>query len=80
MLKIKIINSNDLQNLRKEFKQHDGFCASSCCSQEEPKLKKRVAVRCLSLSVDAGEVLGLLGKSFSINMLNSTDFNNILNV
>lgn len=52
-----------LQNLRKEFKQHDGFCASNCCSQE-PKNKTRVAVRCLSLSVEAGEVLGLLGEFF----------------
>lgn len=47
--------------MRKEFKQSDGFCTSACCSQADPKVKTRVAVRCLSLAVDPGEVLGLLG-------------------
>lgn len=32
-----------------------------CCSQSETANKPRVAVRCLSLSVDPGEVLGFLG-------------------
>lgn len=48
------------QNLRKEFKQNDGFCPS-CYGHNEPTCKTRVAVKCLSLSVEPGEVLGFLG-------------------
>lgn len=50
-----------IKNLRKEFKQDNEFCTSSCCSKPEKPKKPRVAVRCLSMSVDAGEVLGFLG-------------------
>lgn len=39
----------------------DGFCVSTCCSQADAEVKTRVAVKCLSLSVDPGEVLGFLG-------------------
>lgn len=45
------------QNLRREFKQSSIF--SSCCTPEKDRII--TAVKCLSFSVDAGEVLGLLG-------------------
>lgn len=50
-----------IKNLRKEFKHGEEFCTSSCCSKAEKPKKPRVAVRCLSMSVDSGEVLGFLG-------------------
>lgn len=63
------------QSLRKEFKQNNSFCASTCCTQEEGKNKTRVAVKCLSLSVEPGEVLGLLGTLIHFgSLLKSTNF------
>ncbi|KAJ8680638.1 hypothetical protein QAD02_016425, partial [Eretmocerus hayati] len=51
-----------LQNLRKEYHQQD-LTSCTCCSrrEEEPPPSKKIAVRNLSLAIDAGEVLGLLG-------------------
>lgn len=49
-----------VKNLRKEFHLEDDIC-SSCCTQNDKSLRTRVAVRNLSLAVEAGEVLGLLG-------------------
>ncbi|XP_058795656.1 cholesterol transporter ABCA5-like isoform X2 [Phymastichus coffea] len=53
-----------VQNLRKEYRQQEATGCSCCSKREEeqqPQPTKKVAVRNLSLSVEAGEVLGLLG-------------------
>ncbi|GLH01026.1 Probable multidrug resistance-associated protein lethal(2)03659 [Gryllus bimaculatus] len=53
-----------VRNLRKEYKVDatgDG-CSSACCTREsETEESTKVVVRNLSLSVEAGEVFGLLG-------------------
>ncbi|XP_018316793.1 ATP-binding cassette sub-family A member 5 [Mycetomoellerius zeteki] len=46
-----------LQNLRKEYRQKES--GSSCCSKREDE--RKVAVRNLSLALEPGEVMGLLG-------------------
>lgn len=46
-----------LQNLHKEYTKHD----FKCCSKETEPSESKIAVRSLSLAVDAGEVFGLLG-------------------
>lgn len=46
-----------VNNLRKEFKQKRSCCTT--CSDDQQQ--KKIAVKSLSLAVDAGEVLGLLG-------------------
>lgn len=46
-----------VNNLRKEFKQKRNCCSGLC----NEKQQKKIAVKSLALSVDAGEVLGLLG-------------------
>ncbi|KAK4878287.1 hypothetical protein RN001_010793 [Aquatica leii] len=49
-----------VQNLHKEYKKsRTRLCESFCKSDEESKTK--VAVKSLSLAIDAGEVFGLLG-------------------
>lgn len=52
-----------VRNLRKEYHQKDNCCASNCCCciQDDEPVRTKVAVRCLSIGIDAGEVLGLLG-------------------
>lgn len=47
-----------VNNLRKEFKQKSNCCSNSCTDEIQ---QKKIAVKSLSLAVDAGEVLGLLG-------------------
>lgn len=64
-LKINLLIDEPIQpvvivnNLRKEFKPKRNCCLMNCCSND-PKIKK-IAVKSLSLAVDSGEVLGLLG-------------------
>lgn len=52
-----------VRNLRKEYRPKTNCCTSNCCCsiQDESPSRTKVAVRCLSIGVDAGEVLGLLG-------------------
>ncbi|XP_011146554.1 ABC transporter A family member 1 isoform X4 [Harpegnathos saltator] len=52
-----------VQNLRKEYRQQEaGSCSCGCCSKrEEQTSQRKIAVRNLSLAVEPGEVLGLLG-------------------
>ncbi|XP_037043268.1 ATP-binding cassette sub-family A member 9-like [Bradysia coprophila] len=52
-----------VRNLRKEYRPKTNCCVSNCCCclQDESPKRTKVAVRCLSIGVDAGEVLGLLG-------------------
>lgn len=52
-----------VRNLRKEFRPKTNCCVSNCCCclQDESPTRTKVSVRCLSIAVDAGEVLGLLG-------------------
>ncbi|XP_014207034.1 ATP-binding cassette sub-family A member 5-like isoform X2 [Copidosoma floridanum] len=53
-----------VQNLRKEYRQVE-MTTCSCCTkreeQQQPPPTKKIAVRNLSLAVEPGEVLGLLG-------------------
>ncbi|XP_049544231.1 cholesterol transporter ABCA5-like isoform X2 [Anopheles darlingi] len=49
-----------VKSLRKEFSQ-ESLCGNCCCCADDEPPKKKVSVRSLSLGVDAGEVLGLLG-------------------
>ncbi|XP_017782555.1 PREDICTED: ATP-binding cassette sub-family A member 5-like [Nicrophorus vespilloides] len=49
-----------VQNLHKEYTKNDYKFSECCCKREEPTTTK-VAIRSLSLGVDAGEVFGLLG-------------------
>uniref|UniRef100_A0A8W7Q0T1 ABC transporter domain-containing protein n=1 Tax=Anopheles coluzzii TaxID=1518534 RepID=A0A8W7Q0T1_ANOCL len=51
---------NQLRSLRKEFSQ-ESLCGNCCCCADDELPKKKVSVRSLSIGVDAGEVLGLLG-------------------
>lgn len=48
-----------VQNLHKEYRIRQNPCDSLCKRDEESKFK--VAVKSLSLGIDAGEVFGLLG-------------------
>lgn len=50
-----------VQNLHKEYTKADVKDCDCCCKREEEQVTTRVAVKCLSLAVDAGEVFGLLG-------------------
>nr|CAD7408080.1 unnamed protein product [Timema cristinae] len=51
-----------VQNLRKEYQNTTRVCNSSCCIKDaDVEIHTKVAVRNLSLAVDAGEVFGLLG-------------------
>lgn len=53
-----------MQNLRKEYRQRETGSSCSCCSKHEDEAvqkQRKVAVRNLSLTVEPGEVLGLLG-------------------
>ncbi|GAB1868912.1 ABC transporter domain-containing protein [Camponotus japonicus] len=53
-----------VQNLRKEYRQREAGSSCSCCSKREEEVaqkQRKVAVRNLSLTVEPGEVLGLLG-------------------
>lgn len=52
-----------VRNLRKEFRPKTNCCVSNCCCclQDTSPVRTKLAVRCLSIGVDAGEVLGLLG-------------------
>lgn len=52
-----------VRNLRKEYRPKTNCCISNCCCclQDESPSRTKVAVRCLSIGVDAGEVFGLLG-------------------
>uniref|UniRef100_A0A182UJ49 ABC transporter domain-containing protein n=1 Tax=Anopheles melas TaxID=34690 RepID=A0A182UJ49_9DIPT len=49
-----------VKSLRKEFSQ-ESLCGNCCCCADDELPKKKVSVRSLSIGVDAGEVLGLLG-------------------
>lgn len=60
-----LMNSNSknlplvmVQNLHKEYTKHNLKC---CTKETEEEIESKVAVKSLSLSVDAGEVFGLLG-------------------
>ncbi|XP_020292793.1 ATP-binding cassette sub-family A member 5-like [Pseudomyrmex gracilis] len=52
-----------VQNLRKEYRQRVEGSSCGCCSKRDEAEKKppKIAVRNLSLAVEPGEVLGLLG-------------------
>lgn len=52
-----------VRNLRKEYRPKTNCCISNCCCclHDESPSRTKLAVRCLSIGVDAGEVLGLLG-------------------
>lgn len=50
-----------LQNLHKEYIKKDIKFCECCCKREEEPVTSKVAVKSLSLAVDAGEVFGLLG-------------------
>lgn len=54
-----------VSNLRKEFKQKMNCCTTCYCNENDENLLQqqtcKLAVKCLSLAVDSGEVLGLLG-------------------
>ncbi|XP_012225217.1 cholesterol transporter ABCA5-like isoform X2 [Linepithema humile] len=53
-----------VQNLRKEYRQREVGSSCGCCSKREEEAtqkQRKTAVRNLSLAVDPGEVLGLLG-------------------
>lgn len=49
-----------VQNLHKEYIKSEIKC-ECCCKHEEEPVTSKVAVKSLSLAVDAGEVFGLLG-------------------
>jgi ATP-binding cassette subfamily A (ABC1) protein 5 len=57
-----LIVNNARQNLRKEYHQQETTtCNCSKNEEEQPAPTKKIAVRNLSLAVEPGEVLGLLG-------------------
>ncbi|XP_053669271.1 cholesterol transporter ABCA5-like [Anopheles marshallii] len=49
-----------VKSLRKEFSQ-ESLCGNCCCCADDEPPRKKISVRSLSIAVDAGEVLGLLG-------------------
>ncbi|KAK9754118.1 ABC transporter [Popillia japonica] len=50
-----------VHNLHKEYTKTDIRICDCCCKRDEEPVTSKVAVRSLSLAVDAGEVFGLLG-------------------
>ncbi|XP_025262177.1 ATP-binding cassette sub-family A member 5 isoform X2 [Camponotus floridanus] len=53
-----------VQNLRKEYRQREAGSSCNCCLKREEEVaqkQRKIAVRNLSLTVEPGEVLGLLG-------------------
>ncbi|XP_029171757.1 ATP-binding cassette sub-family A member 5-like isoform X1 [Nylanderia fulva] len=53
-----------VQNLRKEYRPQEAGSSCACCSKREEEVvqkQRKIAVRNLSLAVEPGEVLGLLG-------------------
>lgn len=50
-----------VQNLRKEYTRSELKVCECCCKRDEEAATTKVAVKSLSLAVDAGEVFGLLG-------------------
>ncbi|KAF5301097.1 hypothetical protein FQA39_LY10916 [Lamprigera yunnana] len=49
-----------VQNLHKEYKKSNSKLCECCCKNDE-EVKTKVAVKSLSLAINAGEVFGLLG-------------------
>ncbi|KAJ3650608.1 hypothetical protein Zmor_016696 [Zophobas morio] len=49
-----------VQNLHKEYTKSEIKC-ECCCKHDEEPITSKIAVKSLSLAVDAGEVFGLLG-------------------
>lgn len=69
-LKVKNIMSSNVQNppvvmvqnLHKEYTKHEVKDCECCCKREDEQAQTaKIAIKSLSLSVDAGEVFGLLG-------------------
>ncbi|KAJ8972472.1 hypothetical protein NQ317_016605 [Molorchus minor] len=50
-----------VQNLHKEYTSNDLRICECCCKADDEKEVTKIAVKSLSLAVDAGEVFGLLG-------------------
>ncbi|KAI4454722.1 atp-binding cassette transporter subfamily a abca [Holotrichia oblita] len=50
-----------VHNLHKEYTKTDIRICDCCCKRDEEPVTSKVAVKSLSLAVDAGEVFGLLG-------------------
>lgn len=50
-----------VQNLHKEYLKHEVKDCECCCKPEEEPTTPKIAIKSLSLAVDAGEVFGLLG-------------------
>lgn len=49
------------QNLHKEYVKNENKYCECCCKTEEDAETTKIAIKSLSLGVDAGEVFGLLG-------------------
>lgn len=47
--------------MHKEYTKTDMKICECCCKRQEEQVTTKVAVKSLSLAVDAGEVFGLLG-------------------
>ncbi|KAI7815451.1 ABC subfamily A member [Rhyzopertha dominica] len=65
---MEIINSHNVnppvvvvQNLHKEYVKKELKVCECCCKREDGPVTSRIAIKSLSLAVDAGEVFGLLG-------------------